>query len=67
MKVYICWYISAENSEENSDESTVAIGGPNTNQQTNDRNKSLQMTRTDFFLLGRSLRVLPIKFMILLN
>jgi hypothetical protein len=43
----------------------VAIGGPNTNQQTNDRNKSLQITRTDFFFLGRLLRVLPIKFMIL--
>jgi hypothetical protein len=50
---------------ENSDESTVAIGGPNTNQQINDKNKSLQMTRTDFFFLGRSFRVLPIKFMIL--
>jgi hypothetical protein len=50
---------------ENLDESKVAIGGPNTNQQINDRNKSLKITRTDFFFLGRSLRVLPIKFMIL--
>jgi hypothetical protein len=56
--------MSAKNPVENSDERTVAIGGPNTNQQINDKNKSLQMTRTDFFFLVRSLRVLPIKFMI---
>ena len=63
MNVKICPTTKAGILAENSDERTVAIGGPNTNQQTRDSNKSLDMTKIDFFLLGSSLSVLPIKFM----
>ena len=63
INVEICPITKAVKLAENSDERTVAIGGPNTIQHTKDRSKSLEMTKIDFFFLESSLRVLPIKFM----
>jgi hypothetical protein len=40
----------------------VAIGGPNTNQHVNDKNKSFNITKTVLTRLLREFNFVPIKF-----
>ena len=67
IKEYICPVITIKKSAENSEERTVAMGGPNTNQHKKANKKSLNTTKIDFFFLWRLLRVLPIIFIVFLS